>query len=1195
MTTRIFWILLLFGMLAPTSGLAQESQILGKLEILIQQHQAMVRRLEKLEIEDLEIEIKRLKENVQTLREIKLLVGEIKQSGAGSAMQEVRKLKEDVRGIYLKLSEIPMTARNPQWKKVESSWMSLQGRSPEFMGESEISFYQDQLKNLGQDLRNLELEGERQFKKLLDETYGLHLRLSQDPWANQGARWKLVSGSWEKSWERREEKGISGSAQFEGLAKALTEIDKEARELKEKAATRAQSIYDEVSALYQYLAKVPLATRQEKWIACEQKWTDVRDISLPSLSPLEIKKAEIDLVTLRLVLSSYQFELQQQLTRLFPQAQSFHDKLRNDAWAQLVPVYPKVIQEWEAKWQSKTDLSLSDAAALEFFINSFGHIQKTAEDKYKEIQGELAGLKLNIEKTFALLEPAAFIKRDARWFDTQSKWQELQYIPTERMSPASAEKHMERCREVYAILFNLHTYAQKQVTGLMQNTRQLYQKLSQDSWALSKVQWTELSQKWGAAWSWKTEVKFAEATELENLMHAFQSLESSATEHKEYWIKEASQRREELAKIFGVLQPLGNRDKSWPEVALAWNGLQKTPIATLTPTGMQEYFSKTKEMETLLAKSQQALRFYCVDLRSKTETLYDQCSKNPWSQLVENWEGISQKWVTQRPLGAEVPIVQGPMLETFYENFQSVLQQTQQIHEQRLHKLYKSKQELEQRLQFGQKLSLISTHPDWLDWKSRLAKWSEQEQRHISPEQVTEYERIAQELEKRFQGLIEDSEQSLQVLWNKTRKLYPRLQQNAWTSYLLKRSHVEQTWQKEWAEKTSVTLEESEALVELKERLERCAPFWWRPLPPQKPLPVGSFIYDMTEVNADGIPSVPQWSSDGSLLAFQTQSKEHRMLEILDLVTGQRRTAELYDPKQRWVGFPTWAPAPYRNLLGFSGKRQGFYDLYQVFYSRTQFPEPTPLTDTPEYEKSPHWHMLGDSLYLFFLRDENIYCQNRNKEMLSVLATTQHNWADIQDFAVYGDAKNLKLAVCAREKKGDKDTGVYYVKLAISGNDSKVEEIRKVSELSGQHFAPIWTNDGRWVLCYLEDQSQTVQLTRVYPETARERLVNANGALLLTPAAEIRYKWPELVSPPSHVLYCQQTKDSKYPSLWLTSIEEVEHQWHLTDAKLLPYFYETDHVSLSPDRNFLSWTYFKEGEGKKLVIAVVDFPPLGRH
>jgi hypothetical protein len=1191
MSRQITLCILLLCFLVP--ALPQENQAASKLDMLIQELQIIVRRLEKKEIDEIQNELERLKQNIQLAREIKLLVVQSQQVVESRGSELTQKLKEDIRIFYNKLREIPIIRRSDEWGRLESTWLNLQSRAVDSIPESEAALYQQQIKNVADELHALELASEKQYSKMLQDTYQLYLTVSKDNWAQQFSRWQAVQSSWEKSWEKREAKGLAGAAHFEEIYLALLDLAAKAREQKEKAHKSFAAVYGEVQNLYTTLVKAAIVTRQEKWIAYEQKWREIRDADLTLLSPQETRKLESELVTLRTALLAYQAEMQQLVTRMYHSAQGIANNIRHDPWAQAVPSYATTIAQWDAQWLSLLDIPLAKAVELESLLGGFVDMQKNAQNSCKEMQNKVASCKQNIEKWTVLLEPNSLVKRQARWFQAQSQWQELRHFRLENATPAASAKHYERLSEIQATLQDLQAETQKEMTELLQKAHNIYQNMAQETWNSTSRQWPELAKEWQSLWEWKKELAASEIAGLENILQKMQVIQNTVRQQKEYMLKEAHVQFQELQKLFEAIRPIGNKEANWLEIKKMWDSLSTEQVETLSPEQIQDYFNRSKELRQLLEKASLDLRLYCIELLSKTNNLYEQCVKEQWISQAAKWSEISQKWLYARPLHADDVLAEhGPLLDNVYKQLGQSLSEVQK---NKANKMLAVESLLAQLVvnhnRLHNKLFLLKNQAGWLAWKANLDKVLQQDYHRATPSDITFYEQELVKLNLGFPLLQEEAESNLQAMWNKTRKLQETLKQTPWTLHLFKKSNTERLWENIWANKQTVSLEDSEALVQMKEQLERCWPFWWRPLPPQCEMPSG-FLLDMHEVACEGEPSLPQWSNDGSVLCFQTLQREQRALQLLDLVSGHEHTVELYDPKHRWLAFPAWAPQPHTSLLAFSGRKMGFYDIYHLSYTRNQFPEPKPVTDSPEYDRQPHWCLLADKLSLFFLRDNDLFYLHDGKEYC-LLRTTSLQLAELRDFAVCSDGQLLKVALCAADKAGDHNSDVYYTTASWEQNAWKIDTLRKINEMPGNHFAPAWSKDGQWLVTYLEHEGGKVAITRIYAETGREKIVSNGGSVLMPAGIEIRAKGAELFGSPAYVLYLLTNKEAKHPVLTLTSLDSLSHDWQLTDAAQQPLFHESDHVTLSPDRNFLAWTYLKPGEGRKLVIAVVQLPALG--
>lgn len=1174
---------------------AQENQTANKLDLLIQEMQIIVRRLEKKEIDEIQNELERLKQNIQLAREIKLLVVQSQQVVESRGSELAERLKEDTRALYNRLREIPLVRRSDEWGRLETTWLNLQSRAIENISEGEMPLYQQQLKNLDEGLRSLEANCEKQYSKMLQDTYQLYLDAVQDSWVHQFSRWKMVQSSWEKSWEKREEKGLAGSAHFEEMYLALVDLTGKAREQKNKAHKSFTAVYAEVQSLYNLLAKMSFVTRQEKWIAYEQKWRELRDTDLQSISPQDTRKLELELIALRTSLLSYQVELQQLVIRIYQGAQTIYGKIRLDPWAQAVSTYGKTIALWDETWQARLDIPISQISELEAMRDALEYIHKQAQDAYKESQNKVSVCKQSIEKWTALLEPNPLVKRQSRWFDMQSQWQELQYFRSEGATPAACAKHYERLSEIQTTLQQLHAIAQKEMNELAHKTQSLYQQLANSAWVASAQSWAEIDKEWHTQWEWKKDIAPSDIAGLESILQKMQVVQSMVQQQRDYMLKETRQQYLELKKMFEAIGPIGDKHASWTEIKQIWNGMQAAQLDTMSPDKMQEHFNRGKELRLLLEKAHQDLRRYCLELLSKTNNIYEMCVKEPWTQQSDKWSEISQQWLYVRPLRDEdVTAEQGPSIETFCKQLTQLYGEVQKEKEKKMGEVEKLLTHLvinHDRL--NNKTFLLPNQAAWLVWKSDLDKLMQQDYRHITPADFALYEQQLMRLGQAYPLLQEEAENNLHSLWNKTRKLQETIKQNPWTMHLYKKSHTERVWENLWASKQKAGLEDSEALVQMKEQLERCWPFWWRPLPPAKEMPAG-FLLDMHQIDCQGEPSLPQWSQDGGVLCFQAAQNEQLALQFFDLVSGHNKTVELYDPKKRWVAFPNWAPRPHSSLLAFSGKKMGFYDIYQLQYSRSQLPEPQAVTDSLEYDRQPRWCVVADKLCLFFLRDNDLYYVSKGKEHC-LLKASALQIAELRDFAVYGDSQSLKVALCVAEKAGEHNSDVWYATAVWEQNSWKVANARKASEMAGHHFAPVWNKDGQWLVSYLEQENGKMNIARIYPETGREKLLSGNASVLMPAGAEIRAKGPELFGSPEYVLYLANTKDDKWPVLTMTSVDNLTHDWQFNDPACQALFHETDHISLSPDRNFLAWTYVKPGQGRKLAIAVVQLPSFGER
>lgn len=1166
---------------------AQEDQIARKLDLVIEEQQLIIKKLEGMDLWEIKNEIKRLKGTLGTMREVRRLLSEQEMAGGGSAAQETRKLQEEVRKLYLSLSEIPLSTRHPDWKETQNAWFSIQSQNPEYMGGTEIAFYKNQLQNLSQKFQLIQSHCQLEYQNILRDTRTLCLRLQADKWLAGSPQWEMWSRSWEKAQGHYDQSDLRQAAHFEEIYKGIKEIDRDTEERKKRTHDGIRSLYLEVTELYRTLSAVSLAKRRKEWQEYERTWYQIRDTEWESLAPQELKKFELDTLSLRNLLGNYRFEIQQETARLYQRARLCHANLESNRWAQAMEIYPEIDSRWQGKWQSQINLSLDQAGELEEILSALERMAEEAKQQYQKLETEVSALKTGISGLSEEMVRIPVVTRKPEWLSLQNHWEELKYIRLESAAPQFAFHYRDRLAKLYEDFQNLRILSRRELDSSWQAASDIYRELAQDSWAQTAPQWQDIERQWTAGWSWKKEVSFADSRELEAILPKLQTARVKIEQQKKYNVEEARRLLEGNRRLYDLLSPVGKNYARWNKVVEAWETLRETAVETLPPREMQQYFAKSRELSQLLDIAGDELRVYYMRLLHKIESLHAELTKNPWSKQIQEVDQFSQEWISKKPTAERVEVVHGELLETFHARLTDLYDRVQKNRQERLGKMQKQRERLLEEYNAVSGNHLFTRQDQWLDLKSGMESCLRQNYVTLDFYELERYEGSLKSLAGDLKVLGEEARRNLEKEWEKTQRRYRELTQNSWTRYLLQKNRLDRTWENSWAGRQSFALSDSEDIFALQEKLEMCQPFWWRPLPPQQEVAQDSFVCDVYEVAAEGSPSMPQWTSSGTMLAFQTLHDEHRAIEFLDMLTGQTQLVELYDPRQRWVAYPALAPRPYPNKVAFSGKRSGFYELYEMEYSRTQHPHLTTVTESLDAEKIPRWSVIDGKLCLFFISGNDLYWRKQGERGQLLVKAADCELLQITDFAIYADAggKIWKLALCGRIASAP-GIAVYQTRFDAQG---RPEGMRRISELQGEHFAPVWSQDGNWLVCYWEDDRHDVHLVRIHPETARTNMLHAEGTILIPPAPEMRFKAPQLTGTPPRVLYFLQKKDNPFPTLTLTSVDNPQDTWELKDPRFAGLFCESDQLSLSPDNNFLAWTYRKPGEGHHLAIAVVNF------
>ena len=1175
---RILLLLLVFSL----TLLAQESQIARKLDSAIEQQRSVIHRLERMGFWEINGEIKLLKKNLRSLRQIQLMINKLKESVGGSEIRKIREQKEQARAVYLRLCEIQLITRDSSWAQIQKQWYLLQNKNPEFLTTSDLAYYRDQLAKLGQELQKAEIAARQNYRKLLNETYLLYTKMREEPWCNRSVRWQRLSRSWEKTWERRQEEGLEAEPIFQELKAEMVQIEAAAQDQKEKAQQQTRQLYQKVKQLYDPLAKTHLATRDKKWVEYERRWMTVQEQDISTLAPEDIKKMQIELITLRQSLWDYKIELQGRLTAIFQEGQDLYDKLRNDSWAQSFEMHPQLMRTWEQQWQSKLELDLNDATPLQTLVAACQRLEANKERRRLQTQAEIGTIKENITKLIHRLAPIDLVKRDDAWFRTQSDWRQIEHVLLVNMDASKYDKYRQDLKNVYTNLLAIEVRAQKQLAALLHQARDRFAAMAGNDWINSISQWPAIAQEWKTGWAWKKELQFAESRALEKFLTRMASCQAHADEQQNYAVKQAQQLLANIDEQFTALATMGSRDRQWQDIERRRNLLHQSKLKTLGPASMQEFFKAAKQLENSLSISRQKLHAYCQKLLAQNQQNYDSLWQNRWNQISGNWQRLSQQWIAQRPLINEVSITHGPLLEKFAAEFSQLSRKLKRVRNNRIGAIEIHRNQFAEQYRSLESLPLLTENQDWAEVKQIWNKLQQSDYRKLGPQQSLNYQEQLNGISNKLQRMRQQAQNDLKRIWRDTRQLYANYRSNVWTRFLMDHGKLSQKWQEQWANKKSVTLRESGALLTFQSDLENCRPFWWRPLLPKQGLPNKGFLLDYREIEIKGTPLAPQWNANSSLLSFQTESQGQYAIKLLDVVTGQIKTVELYDPTLRWVSFPAWAPAPYRKLLAFCGRKSGNYDLYSIHYSRTQSPDPAAVTDTAEYEKNPQWQIRQGQLQLFFIRDKDIYCKvGENPEQL-FLAASDCKLNRIDSLAVHQNNDVYYLAFCG---DGSTDSAVYCAQVRFNDNKVVCEKVQRISELSGQHFAPRWSADGRWVVCYLQD-ARGIRISRIHAASGLESLIAANSTIALGKASEERYQGPEVFGTPARLICCP---DESLPVI--LSLEKGQPMWQMpegaAEAKL---FRQAKHLSLAANGNYLAWTYLHPSQGRKLVVALVRLP-----
>ena len=106
--------------------------------------------------------------------------------------------------------------------------------------------------------------------------------------------------------------------------------------------------------------------------------------------------------------------------------------------------------------------------------------------------------------------------------------------------------------------------------------------------------------------------------------------------------------------------------------------------------------------------------------------------------------------------------------------------------------------------------------------------------------------------------------------------------------------------------------------------------------------------------------------------------------------------------------------------------------------------------------------------------------------------------------------------------------------------------------------------------------------------TSQEKEIVLPGKLRMPQAPEHKFRGPQFVG--QNTLICATKSSQPHEILSIVDLNDFNKTQTIDNSQYASLFQEVGNISISPNGCFMTWTYLKEGEGRKLAIAVVNFP-----
>ena len=211
----------------------------------------------------------------------------------------------------------------------------------------------------------------------------------------------------------------------------------------------------------------------------------------------------------------------------------------------------------------------------------------------------------------------------------------------------------------------------------------------------------------------------------------------------------------------------------------------------------------------------------------------------------------------------------------------------------------------------------------------------------------------------------------------------------------------------------------------------------------------------------------PQWSADGSRIAFTSQSTGNNLDIFIrsstKTVRGRPRLTQITKNSAKDVD-PSWSPDG--KQIAFTSDRRGNEDIYVIGSAASKRPKPRQLTRSRSPDRHPSWSPDGKSIVFASGRDRNfnIYlipaggCPARSRAPCPVRLTS-HKGHDM--YPVWSpDGSQIAFA-----SKRDRKTGYDIYIMNANGSGQK-----RVTTMSGHALHPSWSPDGSRIAFQLKSR-----------------------------------------------------------------------------------------------------------------------------
>ena len=762
----------------PAFADSEHQEVLQRIDQIISQYRATIRKLEYFDIDELKNDIKEMKRSLRKLRAIKVLVNRLK-SSERDFTKSARETKEEVRSIYKQLAAIPLVARVPDWDQAQKRWFHLQGQSPEFLSKSQLSAHQDQLQGLLQQFRNIESEANERYQQILSDNDRLYRDLKENSWSNQLTRWKRVSRIWEKTWQRRKEEGLTASSAFEEIYSNFLKIEKDAQSQQKKALDRIDWLRDEIAKFVKLLEHVSLANRDKRWQNYNTQWVNKRDLDLTTLSPNESKEEEIDLTRLRSNLWTYKLDLEKKLENTHRDGQSLYEELLEDSWAKTVAIYPQVMERWKNLWQNKVDIVIGNANAIEKMFGSLKRIKESGQKRREKVNKTIRQFRELNGQMSNKLGKIVLAKRHPNWIKSVKTWQQLQHVPIILMTPQQLGQYQKSLAKLSNDFLVIEAGATKELGQLFVELRELYEKAKEDKWLSRVSAWQQNQEQWISKWEWKTEVSFTESPDLEKVRDELQRIVSQAQKTHKDAISQAIGLKQRCQNVYQRFQVLGELDTKWDDIAKSWTLIETQKIEALSPPQMDKYFADCIKLREEMDQLRPRLQVACIKLFGETAELYDTLLEDNWTISVKDWEQVSQDWIARRPLSSAVNIGDGELLLNFKKKFLEIARKARELKDPQFKKVVAKQQKLEEQFQSLVNITLATKNYRWKDIVKGAQDTKKVDYQALNVEELQKYERDLDLILHKIEAVEHDAQQQLVKMWKNGRKLYQLLQKKS--------------------------------------------------------------------------------------------------------------------------------------------------------------------------------------------------------------------------------------------------------------------------------------------------------------------------------------------------------------------------------------------------------------------------------